>query len=148
MDLASHRDRGNMENHALALKDSTWKWYSSLSVTFHWPKYVTWSYEPQRSRKVPLLPHVPGRRSPGQCLVTSTDHYPKFSQLTLRADGHASSESSNLIWIRSPAPSPHFPRCFDVSIHLVHTQPPFSILPFLCLSYSTHTQKLPSKVHC
>ena len=39
--------------------------------------------------EVPTPPHVPGRRSAGQCLVTSTDHYPKLSQLTCRSDGHA-----------------------------------------------------------
>lgn len=55
--------------------------------------------------------HVPRRRSAGECLVTSTDHYPKFSQLTCKADGHTSSGLPNLFGFRSSAPPPHFPRC-------------------------------------
>lgn len=121
-------------------KNTTHPFQSRFSGQMH----VTWPYEPQGSR-ASTTPQVPGRRSAGQYLVTSADHYPKFSQLTCRADGHASSELSNLFWIRSPVPSPHFPRCLWISIHPVHTQPYFSILslPFLHCPHSEMTFQSP-----
>lgn len=108
----------------------------------------TMSHERMNHRESEEVPphHMPRRRSAGERLVTSTDHYPKFSQLTCRADGHTSSGLSNLFKIRSSAPPPHFPRC--LSLHPVHSQHSFAIL--FCVSafptLPTCRNNLPSKV--
>lgn len=36
-----NKDKKNVANFLLALKTSTWKFYRSLELIFHWPKDVT-----------------------------------------------------------------------------------------------------------
>lgn len=131
-------------NHALALEASTGKWHSSLPFTFHWPKHGHTSH--RRAGEVPPH-HVPGRRAPGQCSVTGTDRYPKFSQLTCRADGHAS------VSCRVFPGSDHQPLLPTPQV-LVGLQPANALITFLlspvflflCLSYTAYTQKWHFKV--